>query len=255
MPEGNLPVASRIDFRTYAASSTIAPHEHSSPSLTVVLSGWYEERIIGRHTEQRAGSLSICPAETLHAQAFGGHTTRKFVVTPSAELLDYLKTTTPFASAPTSRAKAIRTLALQIDAERSHGDAFSKVAMEGVLWQMAALLGRDLAGANRSEATIVRRARRMIEEQDTPVSIAALSRETDCHPATLTRAFRREHGCTPGAYQRGLQVERAARLLRDTKTPLAEVAAACGFCDQSHMTRSFRRIIGCTPAQYRRERA
>jgi AraC family transcriptional regulator len=76
--------------------------------------------------------------------------------------------------------------------------------------------------------------------------------ETGCHPATLTRAFRRELGCTPGDYQRRLRVERAARLLRDTSMPLADVAAACGFCDQSHLARSFRHVLGCTPSDYRR---
>jgi AraC family transcriptional regulator len=49
-----------------------------------------------------------------------------------------------------------------------------------------------------------------------------------------------------------MRVERAARLLRDTAMPLADVAAACGFCDQSHLARSFRHVLGCTPSDYRR---
>jgi AraC-like DNA-binding protein len=34
--------------------------------------------------------------------------------------------------------------------------------------------------------------------------------------------------------------------------PLADVAAVCGFCDQSHLARSFRHVLGCTPSDYRR---
>ncbi len=36
--------------------------------------------------------------------------------------------------------------------------------------------------------------------------------------------------------------------------PLAEVAYATGFADQSHFTHRFRRVIGLPPGQYARER-
>ena len=32
---------------------------------------------------------------------------------------------------------------------------------------------------------------------------------------------------------------------------LADIAAATGFCDQSHMNRGFREVMGRTPAQVR----
>jgi AraC-like DNA-binding protein len=47
-------------------------------------------------------------------------------------------------------------------------------------------------------------------------------------------------------------VEEAARRLADTDQPLAEIALACGFCDQSHLTRTFRRRTGLTPGAWRR---
>ena len=43
---------------------------------------------------------------------------------------------------------------------------------------------------------------------------------------------------------------RAKELL--SKLPLADVALACGFADQSHLTRTFRRLEGMTPAAFRR---
>lgn len=246
-------VASRFEYRTYAANSSIAPHLHDAPSLTLVLGGAYEERIAGRTALQREGCALICPQGLPHAQRFGARGARKIIVTPGATLLDYLRTTTMFSSAPSVRAAPIGKLARQILAERSLDDAFSIAAMEGAAWQIAALLGRGATGASVPASALVRRACRTIAMvDDQPVSIAALSVETGCHPATLTRAFRRELGCTPGDYQRRLRVERAARLLRDTSMPLADVAAACGFCDQSHLARSFHHVLGCTPSDYRR---
>jgi AraC family transcriptional regulator len=247
------PAVSLFSHRSYAAHSDIAPHMHSSPSLTLVLGGAYEERIAGRSAPQGEGSALICPEGMSHAQRFGARGARKIIVTPGPVLLDYLKTATPFAAAPSARSATIGRLARQIGMERSLADAFSDAAMEGALWQVAALLGRSIAGASTSASSIARRARRLIEAAgDEPIPLAILCRETNCHPATLTRAFRRDYGCTPGEYQRRLRVERAGRLLRDTVMPLAEVAATCGFCDQSHLARSFRQVLGCTPSDYRR---
>jgi AraC family transcriptional regulator len=102
-------------------------------------------------------------------------------------------------------------------------------------------------------STLVRRACAIIDASDgETVSIAALCRDIDCHPATLTRAFRREQGCTPGGYQRRVRIGRAAGLLKATTLSVAEIAAACGFCDQAHLARSFRAVQGCSPSDYRR---
>jgi transcriptional regulator GlxA family with amidase domain len=40
--------------------------------------------------------------------------------------------------------------------------------------------------------------------------------------------------------------------LADGDVPLADVAAACGFADQSHLTRVFSAHTGTTPARYRK---
>jgi AraC-like DNA-binding protein len=74
------------------------------------------------------------------------------------------------------------------------------------------------------------------------------------HPSHLATAFRRAFGCTVGEVKRQRRMARAINLLaRDT--PLAEIAAACGFADQSHFTREFRRAVGTTPANFRRNQS
>jgi AraC-like DNA-binding protein len=42
-------------------------------------------------------------------------------------------------------------------------------------------------------------------------------------------------------------------LVLDTSLPLAEIALACGYADQSAFTRAFGRATGLTPAAYRRQ--
>lgn len=240
-------------YRTYDAGSSIVSHSHAYPSLTIVLGGGYEERIGGRCGTEMRGSALVCPAGIAHAQQFGTRGARKIIVTPSGDLLDYLTGTMPFQSAPVARSTAIGRLAARIDAERRADDVYSCGAIEGLIWQASAELGRGVAGASVPASTIVRRARALIDAADgEPLSVADLSRYVDCHPATLTRAFRKEHGCTPGAYQRDMRVTKAAGLIRGTTLPIAAIATSCGFCDQAHLARSFRAVLGCSPSDYRR---
>jgi AraC-like DNA-binding protein len=39
--------------------------------------------------------------------------------------------------------------------------------------------------------------------------------------------------------------------MHQTSISLAQVAALCGYSDQSHLTREFRDLGSCTPAAYR----
>jgi AraC family transcriptional regulator len=48
------------------------------------------------------------------------------------------------------------------------------------------------------------------------------------------------------------RIARSVELLRTKDMPLAEIAAECGFSDQSHFTRVFTRRLGMTPGKWRR---
>lgn len=68
------------------------------------------------------------------------------------------------------------------------------------------------------------------------------------------RAFKRQYGLPPQAYQLRLRLSLAQRALREG-TPPARVAAEFGFTDQSHLTRHFKKALGVTPASYARASA
>jgi AraC family transcriptional regulator len=87
-----------------------------------------------------------------------------------------------------------------------------------------------------------------------PIAVTELARKLDLHPAYLARAYRGAMGEGVGETRRRRRVERASTLLRETMLPLAEIAVAAGFFDQSHMNRCFSIVLGRTPLQVRRER-
>ena len=65
----------------------------------------------------------------------------------------------------------------------------------------------------------------------------------------LIRAFGRETGLTPHAWLTDRRV-REARVMLSGGAPPAEVAAACGFYDQSHLNRLFKARVGVAPGAF-----
>jgi AraC-like DNA-binding protein len=84
-----------------------------------------------------------------------------------------------------------------------------------------------------------------------PLSNAALARIAGRSVRAFERMFRRQMQATPQQFLRRLRLRLACRELTASRRPLAAIAAAHGFCDQSHFVREFRREFGLTPGDYR----
>jgi AraC-like DNA-binding protein len=68
----------------------------------------------------------------------------------------------------------------------------------------------------------------------------------------FARAFKRSAGVPPHGYVLRQRLNRARDLLVCTDQPLAEIALAAGFSDQSHFARQFRQSFGVAPGNFRR---
>lgn len=69
------------------------------------------------------------------------------------------------------------------------------------------------------------------------------------------RIIKDELGCTFTEYVNRLRIERSKTLLRGTGMPIAEIACAVGFDDQSYFTRIFKKQTGMAPGKYREQRS
>jgi transcriptional regulator of acetoin/glycerol metabolism len=67
----------------------------------------------------------------------------------------------------------------------------------------------------------------------------------------FARAFHQATGVTPHTYLLRRRLEHVEHMLRETDTPLSEIALVTGFSDQSHLARHFRRWAGVSPSQVR----
>lgn len=81
-----------------------------------------------------------------------------------------------------------------------------------------------------------------------------LSRAAGLTPFQLIGLFKRCLGLTPHSYLTQVRLGRACHFLR-RGMPIAQVAAATGFYDQSALTRHFKRCYGITPLQFARAAA
>jgi AraC-like DNA-binding protein len=66
----------------------------------------------------------------------------------------------------------------------------------------------------------------------------------------LHEQFSREYGVAPKQAARIIRFQRSRALFVDGGTPLAAVAAECGYADQSHLTREWRALSGYSPWQW-----
>ncbi len=90
---------------------------------------------------------------------------------------------------------------------------------------------------------------RLADELVSPPPLSELAACAGLSRYQLLRRFERAYGLTPFEWQRQVRAERA-RALIGSGGGLAEVAAACGFADQSHMTRTFAGHFGFTPGAW-----
>ncbi len=105
----------------------------------------------------------------------------------------------------------------------------------------------------RSGASIAALQDRIRASLDEPWSVERMARTAATSRRTLARRFADEAGTTPLAWLTSARVARAAELLENGATPLADVAAACGFGSPETFRREFRRATGVSPIRHREQ--
>jgi len=84
------------------------------------------------------------------------------------------------------------------------------------------------------------------------LGLAEIAACVQMSPSRFKQLFKESMCVAPHQYVIAQRVERAQRLLRDSRTDrtLSEIARDVGFCDQSHLNRHFKRLIGITPKAF-----
>ncbi len=116
----------------------------------------------------------------------------------------------------------------------------------------AALLAKAAEHQDVRVRAEVARAWWRIRQTHGRVRVDDLAAEVGWSRRHLTGCFTAELGIGPKQAGR-IERFRWARAGLEAGCPLAELAARCGYADQSHLDREFHALAGCTPSTWRRE--
>ncbi|EHJ59507.1 hypothetical protein NSU_3535 [Novosphingobium pentaromativorans US6-1] len=110
----------------------------------------------------------------------------------------------------------------------------------------------DEMGNWEPEDLVVSRARLWLAQNyHAQFRLADLAALVGVSERSLSRHFNATIGMTPHDYQRGLRMDAAARLLRNTPMRVDQVAQRVGYKDSRFFARAFRDWFGMTPKIYR----
>jgi AraC family transcriptional regulator len=231
-----------------------ARHTHKLASFSYVLAGNYAESLDRRTHRRESSTVVFHPPAESHAVEFESNV-RILGVEFSFEKLAYIsRQSVIFESSASCRTEKTNWLGERIYREFQCMDAFSMLAIEGLILELLAEASRASIGANeKSCPKWLKDARDFLHENFTEsFTLEDIARVADVHPVHLSRVFREKFGCTIGEYVRRLRVEFASRQVLSTENSLGEIAHAAGFSDQSHFNKTFKTAFGLTPAEYRK---
>ena len=251
----------RATFRRHS----YARHSHDTYAIAAVLVGCETFFHRGEQHYVPAGCVAVvCPDEIHDGEPYGGgFEYRTFY--PSPELMQEIAEDVagrPLSRPPWFRHSVIDDPELFQAQVRLHACLCQEDSWASEMEQdtrlidfLSRLIARwadlDALPSVRYGSTSILRVRDYLdahigEEADLAnlANLAGLSR------SHFIRAFAKETGLTPHAYLLDRRFRAATRLLGLGGAP-GDVAAACGFFDQSHLNRVFKARMGVTPGAYR----
>lgn len=237
-----------------------APHTHDTYVIGIIEAGWEAYRLEGRPMLAGPGDLCFVNPGELHDGEPHGAGYAYRMTYPSEDLLAAVAEDIGASRIPPRFTRAVvqdpEAAALFGAAHcRMEAGAGSLGADEALIAAYGLLLKRHAAIRLRPPPAdappAVRRARDYLESHlAEDVDLATLARVAGLTRSHLVRSFKRATGMTPHAYLVDRRVRQARRLLAAGTPPVA-VAAACGFCDQSHLNRLFKARVGVAPGAFR----
>jgi AraC family transcriptional regulator len=244
-----------LDIR-FAPGLRLVRHHHDEPNFVVTRTGCFERSSSRRRLTLTPGTVFTEPAGEPHANEFASTGATVLIVQPLRRPADFstlerraFDTQSTFASYPAAR------LAAEIAREVQFGDAYTSLAIDGLVLQMlsVALRAGERVRACDRPGWLDQVVEIIHDEPAHRLSITALSKTTGIHPSHLARAFRAAYGVSLGRFARNVRLDAAAAALATTSQTISRIASDAGFADQSHFTRAFKRCRGMTPAQFRRQ--
>ncbi len=236
----------RLAEWVYPANLYMPLHRHATAHLSIVLSGAFKEKQGSKVFEAVPGTVLFRPRNSEHAVRFGSIQTRILSVHLTNVVSDYAQLKVPLQKTADLTGTRSNWIAARLYDEFRRKDPASELAVDALILDLLVELDRN--GREPDAAPPMKRIEDLLRKnvQSKP-RLEQLAKAVGMHPASLSRAFRKTHGCTIGVFVRRLRLKRATELLAKSEMTLAEIARELGFADQSHFSRTFKSETGFSP--------
>ncbi|HTI35952.1 MAG TPA: AraC family transcriptional regulator [Vicinamibacterales bacterium] len=238
----------------YAADQRVPLHDHSNGRFVLVLRGRIVETRGSDSITHTANTLLYRQPRERHAYRVGPKGAACLIVDMDAAWVQRAASEAPvLTKSATLTGGLVVHLAQRLHGEFGLRDEVSRLAIESLALGVLAEASRRIASTVDREAPgWVREARAFVDANVAErLALATVAALVGVHPVHLARTFKRVYHTTFAAYVRTTRLEFARDELARTRKPLSEIAAASGFCDQSHFSRLFKAHTGLTPHEYR----
>lgn len=235
-----------LSVRSYGGDPVT--HRHDFTQLVLPISGRLSLDIAGRNGELSPVCAGFVDAGALHT-SMSDRPNRSLVVDlvaaeVPAEIGERLAQR-PFVPLAPAAAKLIDYMGLLA----TDGDASPAVAGHWLPLLLDALVRQPARPQSRLAALLAA----IGDDPGRPWTTAAMAAHAALSVSRLHELFREELDTTPHAWLAELRLQRVREWLARTNRPIAALALAAGYADQSALTRAMRQATGMTPAAYRRQ--
>jgi AraC family transcriptional regulator len=231
---------------------SVPKHSHELAHFQLLLDGSYLENCGGKSVASRPMTISWHRPGIIHKDEIGVKGGRFFMIELPPRAIEQMR---QFGKLPEdfyARHSPLVWLACRLYHEFKNWQLCSDLVAEGISLEMLAYSARKGFSIEKQPPLWLKRiVEKLNEEYTENFSTEELATQANVHPVHLAAVFRQFQGETMGEYVQKLRIAHASRLLLDKEIPLAEIAYAAGFSDQSHFTRIFKRFVGVTPGAFR----
>lgn len=236
-------------------------HTHDTYSVGIILDGTTEAVLRGEPASPRAGHVVLIPPDEIHAcNPVKGSGWAYHMFYPDKEwlrgmALDFAGNDVGYPSFIAALVEddelfsALHEFARSITEER---DVLEKQSAATHAFSMLLQRHCNISPGDSKfrERTAVTHAKALLEERlEAAISLDELAAACGLSRYHLLRVFKEATSLPPHAWRTQQRIHHARRLLREG-LPIAEVAHATGFTDQSHFSTTFKKAVGTTPLRY-----
>lgn len=247
----------------------LSRHYHDGHQLLYVVSGKILVTIDGELHTATAGDLVVLSRFEEHSIQVVAEPYKRYAVRVSPEASSYLSDDAVLSSVLANRAATFRHVTpidpqkaepifRKMAEEYSKDDEMGRQMMDLLLRQFLIDLFRDAPSlfiSNVNQGTLMVREiqTRMERECGEVYTLSALAANYHVSASHLAHAFKDVTGYAPVEYLMMCRISSAKKRLSATDHPIGEIAAACGFGDESNFCRTFKKRTGVTPTAFRKQ--